>query len=102
MRCGQRSPTVGPRDGDDQPLRRASQPLTASVATIGQRTVGEPPLAYLRSWRRRIAAHRLKHTTEPVESIARDVGYTSEYPFNRAFSAIVACPRPHRRLARAA
>ena len=33
-----------------------------------------------------LAARRLKDTTEPVEAIARGVGYTSEYAFNRAFS----------------
>jgi AraC-like DNA-binding protein len=32
-----------------------------------------------------LAARRLKDTTEPVEAIARSVGYTSEYAFNRAF-----------------
>ena len=33
-----------------------------------------------------VAAERLKHTTASVESIAREVGYSSEYAFNRAFS----------------
>ena len=33
-----------------------------------------------------LAARRLKDTTDPVEAIARAVGYTSEYAFNRAFS----------------
>ena len=33
-----------------------------------------------------LAARRLKDTTDPVETIARGVGYTSEYAFNRAFS----------------
>ena len=33
-----------------------------------------------------VAAERLKHTTTTVESIAREVGYSSEYAFNRAFS----------------
>jgi AraC-like DNA-binding protein len=32
-----------------------------------------------------LAARRLRDTTDPVEAIARDVGYTSEYAFNRAF-----------------
>jgi len=33
-----------------------------------------------------LAARRLKHSTDPVELIAREVGYSSEYAFNRAFS----------------
>jgi AraC-like DNA-binding protein len=65
--------------------------------------VGEPPLAYLSRWRMRIAAQRLKHTTETVESIAHTVGYTSEYAFNRAFSRHQGHPPGrYRRLAQAA
>ena len=48
--------------------------------------VGEPPLAYLTRWRMQLAAHRLRATTHPVESIAHSVGYRSEYAFNRAFA----------------
>jgi AraC-like DNA-binding protein len=33
-----------------------------------------------------LAAQRLKHTDEPVGSIARSLGYRSEYAFNRAFA----------------
>jgi len=33
-----------------------------------------------------LAAQRLKHTTDPVDVIAREVGYSAEYAFNRAFS----------------
>ena len=60
-----------------------------SRATLARRfteLVGEPPLAYLTRWRMDLAARRLKDTTEPVQTIARSVGYTSEYAFNRAFS----------------
>ncbi len=60
-----------------------------SRATLARRfteSVGEPPLAYLSRWRMQLAAQRLKHTSETVETIARDVGYTSEYAFNRAFA----------------
>src|SRR5262249_3621234 len=48
--------------------------------------VGQPPLHYLAGWRMHLAAHRLKYSTDSVETIARDVGYTSEFAFNRAFS----------------
>lgn len=60
-----------------------------SRATLARRftdAVGEAPLAYLRRWRMQLATQRLKHTTDTVETIARDVGYSSEYAFNRAFS----------------
>jgi AraC-like DNA-binding protein len=59
-----------------------------SRATLARRfteLVGEPPLTYLTRWRLDLAARRLQDTTEPVETIARGVGYTSEYAFNRAF-----------------
>ena len=60
-----------------------------SRATLARRfteLVGEPPLTYLTRWRMDLAARRLKDTTDPVDTIARAVGYTSEYAFNRAFS----------------
>jgi transcriptional regulator GlxA family with amidase domain len=50
-----------------------------------------------------VAAQRLKHTTDTVESIARAVGCTSEYAFNRAFSRHLGQPPGrYRRLAQAA
>ena len=33
-----------------------------------------------------LAAQALRDTDRPVDAIGRDVGYTSEYAFNRAFS----------------
>jgi AraC-like DNA-binding protein len=33
-----------------------------------------------------LAADRLRHSTDTVEAIARSVGYSSEYAFNRAFA----------------
>ena len=60
-----------------------------SRATLARRfaeEVGEPPLAYLTRWRMELAARRLRDGDEPVETIARAVGYTSEYAFNRAFA----------------
>jgi AraC-like DNA-binding protein len=60
-----------------------------SRATLARRfagAVGDSPLAYLTRWRMQIAAQRLVHSSAPVESIARAVGYRSEYAFNRAFA----------------
>jgi AraC-like DNA-binding protein len=70
-------------------LERLAAEVHVSRATLARRfteLVGEPPLMYLRRWRMDLAARRLKDTTDPVETIARSVGYTSEYAFNRAFS----------------
>jgi AraC-like DNA-binding protein len=57
----------------------------ATLARRFTRLVGETPQAYLTRWRIDLAARRLRDTTDSVETIARDVGYTSEYAFNRAF-----------------
>ena len=80
----------------------SGHPARATLARRFTDAVGTPPLAYLSNWRMHLAAERLKHATETVESIARDVGYTSEYAFNRAFSRHRGQPPGrYRRLARA-
>jgi transcriptional regulator GlxA family with amidase domain len=59
-----------------------------SRATLGRRftvEVGEPPLAYLTRVRMLHAARRLEGTDDGLAAIARDVGYVSEFAFNRAF-----------------
>jgi len=87
-------------------LKRLADEVHLSRATLSQRfseAVGEPPLAYLARWRMHLAAARLKHTTDTVEVIAREVGYSSEYAFNRAFARHRGHPPGrYRRLARAA
>jgi AraC-like DNA-binding protein len=94
------------RPAEQWTLERLAREVHVSRATLARRftdEVGEPPLSYLGNWRMHIAAQRLKHTTETVESIARDVGYTSEYAFNRAFSRHRGTPPGrYRRLAQAA
>jgi AraC-like DNA-binding protein len=60
-----------------------------SSATLARRftaRVGEPPAAYLTRWRMDLAAQRLRDTDDTVGAIARSLGYTSEYAFNRAFT----------------
>ncbi len=66
-----------------------------SRATLARRfpaMVGDTPAAYLTRWRMDLAARRLRDTDEPIEVIARAVGYTSEYAFSRAFSRARAHP----------
>jgi AraC-like DNA-binding protein len=46
---------------------------------------GRPPLAYLSWWRMTLAARLLRRSDAPLSSVARQVGYTSEYAFANAF-----------------
>ncbi|MCC3765778.1 AraC family transcriptional regulator [Glycomyces sp. TRM65418] len=47
--------------------------------------VGQPPLAYLTSWRLTLAARLLADTDAPLATVARRVGYASEFAFAAAF-----------------
>jgi AraC-like DNA-binding protein len=47
--------------------------------------VGQPPSTYLTRWRLATAANHLRGTSEPLVTIAREVGYSSEFTFSRAF-----------------
>jgi AraC-like DNA-binding protein len=63
--------------------------VAVSRATLARRfpaAVGDTPSAYLTRWRMDLASRRLRDTEDPIEVIARSVGYTSEYAFSRAFS----------------
>lgn len=65
--------------------------IAVSRATLARRftaLVGDTPNGYLTRWRMDLAAHRLRATTDPIAPIARSVGYTSEYAFNRAFARV--------------
>jgi AraC-like DNA-binding protein len=94
------------RPGEPWTVEALAGEVHLSRATLARRfteLVGEPPLTYLAHWRMHLAAQRLKHSTDTVEAIAREVGYTSEYAFNRAFSRHRGQPPGrYRRLARAA
>jgi AraC-like DNA-binding protein len=56
------------------------------------RYLGTPPMAYLTSWRLRLAAQALASTAKGVADIASDVGYESEAAFNRAFRRVFGMP----------
>jgi AraC-like DNA-binding protein len=82
-------------------LARAVHVSRSTLIRRFSELVGEPPLGYLTRWRMHLAAQRLKHTSDSVGTIARDVGYSSEYAFNRAFSRHRGQPPGrYRRLAR--
>jgi AraC-like DNA-binding protein len=48
--------------------------------------VGKPLLGYLTRWRTDPAAQRLRETNDATERFARDIGYSSEHAFSRAFT----------------
>ncbi|MCK9895830.1 helix-turn-helix transcriptional regulator [Frankia sp. AgB32] len=76
-------------------LHSLADHVAVSRATLARRfpaLVGETPAAYLTRWRMDLAARRLRDTDDPIEVIARAVGYTSEYAFSRAFSRDRAIP----------
>ena len=65
--------------------------VSVSGATLSRRfplVIGETPAAYLTRWRMDLAALRLRDTNDPLDTIARSVGYTSVYAFSRAFSRV--------------
>ena len=77
------------RPSEPWTLQAVAREVHLSRATLARRfseAVGESPLAYLARWRMHLAAQRLKQTTDPIQTIAKGVGYTSVYAFNRAFS----------------
>jgi len=77
------------RTAEPWTLGALAREVHLSRATLARRfaeLVGEPPLTYLARWRMHVAAQRLKYSSDPVATIARDVGYTSEFAFNRAFA----------------
>jgi AraC-like DNA-binding protein len=47
--------------------------------------VGEPPMAFLTSWRMALAADLVAQDDVTVSAVARDVGYSSPFTFSTAF-----------------
>jgi AraC-like DNA-binding protein len=111
--AGLRDPLVGhvlailhDRPSERWTLELLAREVHVSRATLARRfseTVGEPPAAYLARWRMHLAAQRLKYSDDTIDTIAREVGYTSEFAFNRAFARHRGKPPGrYRRLSRAA
>jgi AraC-like DNA-binding protein len=77
----------------DDPARAWTVPDLSAVAgvsraTLGRRfttTVGDAPLAYLTRWRMLTAARLLRDTDAALATVARQVGYGSEFAFAKAF-----------------
>jgi AraC-like DNA-binding protein len=93
------------RPGERWTLDGLAREAHVSRATLARRftdSVGEPPLTYLTRWRMHVAAERLKRSDDTVETIAREVGYASEFAFNRAFARHRGAPPGRYRRAAAA
>lgn len=59
--------------------------------------VGQPPMAFLTSWRMALAADLLVAPDATVTSVSRAVGYGSPFTFSTAFKRVYGCsPRDHR------
>src|SRR5215470_18595693 len=89
-------PVAGPalaalhtQPGRDWTVASLAAATGVSRATLGRRfltAVGDTPAAHLTRWRMDLAAQRLRDSDDTVGTIARSLGYTSEYAFNRAFT----------------
>jgi AraC-like DNA-binding protein len=69
----------------------------AALARRFTELVGEPPMAFLTSWRLTLAADLLREPGATVGSVARKVGYASPYALSTAFKRVRGVsPREHR------
>ena len=60
----------------------------AALARRFTAQVGEPPMAYLASWRMALAADLLRKTDDTVATIARKVGYANAFALSVAFKRL--------------
>lgn len=67
-------------------LAREAKVSRATFARRFTNLLGESPIAYLADWRLGLAADRLRETDATVESIARQVGYSTAFALSAAFS----------------
>jgi AraC-like DNA-binding protein len=55
-------------------------------------------MEYLTRWRMMLAGDKLMHSSDPVSTIARSLGYESESAFSTAFKRVMDCsPRRYGR-----
>ncbi|MEU6687299.1 AraC family transcriptional regulator [Streptomyces sp. NPDC046832] len=69
-------------------VRDLAESVGLSRTTFAERFtayVGRSPIAYLTWWRLSTASRLLRETDAPIASVARQVGYASEYAFAHAF-----------------
>ncbi|MFL6123969.1 AraC family transcriptional regulator [Actinophytocola sp.] len=83
------------RDWTVEELARACNLSRSAFAVRFLAHVGKPPATYLALVRLDTAADLLRNTSLPVTLIARNVGYTSEAAFSRAFKNRYGMPPAH-------
>ncbi|HEX6150216.1 AraC family transcriptional regulator [Nocardioides sp.] len=64
--------------------RKAGMSRSAFAARFSD-LIGEPPMAYVTTWRMDVAARLVREERLPLARVAERVGYRSEAAFNRAF-----------------
>lgn len=64
--------------------KAAGMPRTAFARRF-HTVVGQPPMGYLTQWRLGRGARLLRETDAPLATIAREVGYATEFAFSGAF-----------------
>lgn len=83
------------KPGENWTVEKLARQVGLSRSALAERFVqilGEPPIAYLSSWRLRLAAQKLANTRRTVESIASDAGYESSGAFSHAFKRVFGKP----------
>ena len=67
-------------------LARQAMTSRATLVRLFRASCGRTPLAFLAELRLSLARNRLRTCSEPIASIAAEVGYESETAFNRAYA----------------
>ncbi|HSO90597.1 MAG TPA: AraC family transcriptional regulator [Arthrobacter sp.] len=81
-------------------LARRTHVSRATMAARFHSAVGQPPMAYLTTWRLALAADRLASSTATTAVIAEEVGYSNAFTFSAAFSRVYGIsPTSYRRTA---
>jgi len=86
----------------DQPWTLVSLATAVGMSRAGlarrfAQLVGEPPMTFLTTWRLALAADLLTETSQTVEQIARQVGYSNAFALSAAFRRERGIsPRQHR------
>ena len=81
-------------------LARRTHVSRATMAARFHSAVGQPPMAYLTTWRLALAADRLASSTATTAVIAEEVGYSNAFAFSAAFSRVYGIsPTGYRRTA---
>jgi AraC-like DNA-binding protein len=82
-------------------LAKTAAMSRTTFAVRFKEVVGVAPLAYLASWRMRLAERALRDEDIPVTELAHSLGYTSESAFSNAFKRMIgAAPNHYRYVAR--